>query len=404
ARSLDRRDLEAAAKLVDDQGRQRLALDVLGDDEQRTAALNNRFEDRKHRLKVRQLLFVDQDVGVAKLDLHLLRVGDEVGREIAAVELHALDDVQLELEALGLLDRDHAFLADLLHRLGDLLADDGVAVGRDDADLGDLVGTGDRLGARLQIVDHFDDGEIDAALQVHRVHAGGNRLHALADDRLGQHGGGGGAVAGEVIGLRRDLAQHLRAHILELVLQLDLLGDGNAVLGDPRSAEALVEDDVAALGAEGDLHRVGEDVDAAQDALTGIARKAYVFGCHVACSLLARMFRMFAVAMRPRAGLGQPTMPRMSLSFMMRRSSPSIFTSVPDHLPNRMRSPAFTSSGVTVPSSALLPVPTETTSPSCGFSLALSGMMIPPAVFSSASTRRTSTRSWSGRKFMPSPF
>ena len=31
---------------------------------------------------------------------------------------------------------------------------------------------------------------------------------------------------------------------------------------------------------------------------------------------------------------------------MMSRSSPSILTSVPDHLPNRMRSPAFTSSGV----------------------------------------------------------
>ena len=64
--------------------------------------------------------------------------------------------------------------------------------------------------------------------------------------------------------LRRDLAQHLRAHILELVLELDLLGDGDAVLGDAGRAEALVEDDVAALGAERDLHRVGEDVDAAQ--------------------------------------------------------------------------------------------------------------------------------------------
>jgi hypothetical protein len=29
-------------------------------------------------------------------------------------------------------------------------------------------------------------------------------------------------------------------------------------------------------------------------------------------------------------------MPMMSLSFMMRRSSPSIFTSVPDHLPNSL--------------------------------------------------------------------
>ena len=164
---------------------------------------------------------------------------------------------------------------------GDLLTDDGVAVGGDDADLGDLVGTGDRLGAGLEILDHPGDGEIDAALQVLRVHSGRDRLHALADDRLGENGGGGGAVAGEVVRLRSDFAQHLRAHILELVLQLDLLGDGDAVLGDPGSAEALVEDDVAALGAEGDLHRVGEDVDAAHDALTRVAGKAYVFRCHV---------------------------------------------------------------------------------------------------------------------------
>ena len=35
----------------------------------------------------------------------------------------------------------------------------------------------------------------------------------------------------------------------------------------------------------------------------------------------------------------------MSLSFMIRSSSPSIFTSVPDHLPNSTKSPAFTSGG-----------------------------------------------------------
>src|SRR5215469_12458423 len=37
------------------------------------------------------------------------------------------------------------------------------------------------------------------------------------------------------------------------------------------------------------------------------------------------------------------------------------------------------------------------TSPSCGFSLAVSGMMMPPAVFSSCSRRRTTTRSCKGR-------
>jgi hypothetical protein len=81
--------------------------------------------------------------------------------------------------------------------------------------------------------------------------------------------------------LRSDFAQHLRAHVFELVLEFDFLGDGDAVLGDARGAEALVDDDVAALGTERDLYRVGEDVDAAQDALTRVAAEFYVFGSHV---------------------------------------------------------------------------------------------------------------------------
>ena len=73
---------------------------------------------------------------------------------------------------------------------------------------------------------------------------------------------------------------HLRAHVLELVLELDLLGDGDAVLGDARGAEGLLEHDVAALGPERHLDGIGENVDAAQHALAGVLRELDVFGCH----------------------------------------------------------------------------------------------------------------------------
>ena len=63
---------------------------------------------------------------------------------------------------------------------------------------------------------------------------------------------------------------HLRAHVLQRVLQLNFLGDGDAVLGDERRTKFLLDDDVAALGAKGDFHCVGENVHAAQNRLTGI--------------------------------------------------------------------------------------------------------------------------------------
>src|SRR3546814_13415390 len=76
----------------------------------------------QHRLKAGELLLMQEDVGILQVARHLLGVGDEVRREVAAVELHALDDVELGLQALRLLDRDDALVADFLRRLGDHLA------------------------------------------------------------------------------------------------------------------------------------------------------------------------------------------------------------------------------------------------------------------------------------------
>ena len=70
-------------------------------------------------------------------------VGHEVGADVAAVELHALDVLGLEGHRSALLDRDHAVLADLVHDVGDQVADLLVG-GADGRDLGDLLVTGDR--------------------------------------------------------------------------------------------------------------------------------------------------------------------------------------------------------------------------------------------------------------------
>src|SRR5579862_8615335 len=280
ARRLHGRDLQAAAQLVDHERCQSLALDIFSDDQKRLAGLHDGFQKRKQLVQRRELLFVDEDVGVFHLDAHLVGVGDEVGRDIAAVELHALDDVELGLEALGLFHRDDAFVADLFHRLGKIVADFLVAVGGNSANLGDFGVRGHFLRVLLELLDHGLDCEVDAALEIHRVHAGGNRLGPFLDDRGGKHRRRRGAVTGDVGGLRGDLADHLRAHVLELVLKLDFLGDGDAVLGDAGSAEALVEDDVAAFRAERHLHRIGENVDATQHLVARVDREFDFLGSH----------------------------------------------------------------------------------------------------------------------------
>src|SRR5438445_342126 len=90
----------------------------------------------------------------------------------------------------------------------------------------------------------------------------------------------------------------------------------------------------------------------------------------------------------------------MSSSRRIRCSSPSILISLPVYLPKSTRSPAFTSTAISLPSSRR-PFPTATTLPSWGFSLAVSGMMIPPTLRSSfSSILLTMTRSCSGRIFI----
>ena len=78
------------------------------------------------------------------------------------------------------------------------------------------------------------------------------------DHGPGQDGGGGGAVTGDVVGLLGHLLDQLGPDLLVGVLELDLLGDRDAVVGDGGGAPLLVQHDVAALRAEGDPDGVGQ--------------------------------------------------------------------------------------------------------------------------------------------------
>ena len=81
-------------------------------------------------------------------------------------------------------------------------------------------------------------------------------------------------------GAGRDLADELGAHVLEAVGEVDLLGDGDAVLGDARRAVGLGQHDVAALGAERHLHGIGQQIDPAHHARARVAAEADFLSGH----------------------------------------------------------------------------------------------------------------------------
>ena len=121
--SLDGHRVERAPDLVDHEGGQSLALDVLGDDQQRLARLHDLLEDGQQILHRRDLALVVEDVGLVEDGFLTLCVSDEVRGQEALVELHALGELEIHAEGVGLLDRDHAVLADLVDGIGDDLAD-----------------------------------------------------------------------------------------------------------------------------------------------------------------------------------------------------------------------------------------------------------------------------------------
>ena len=223
---------------------------------------------------------MDQHVGVVQHRLAGLALVDEVRRQVALVELHPLHQINGGVKRLALLDGDDAVLADLVHRLGDELADLGVVVGAGGADLGDLVGV---LHVAAHLLEFRDDGldrHLDAALDLGAIRARGDVAEALAEDGLGVNGGGGGAVAGDLAGLVGDLLDHLRAHVLVGVLELDLLGDRHAVFGDGRGAVGLFKHDVSTARAEGDFDGAGELADAVEDCGAGFLVESDLFSSH----------------------------------------------------------------------------------------------------------------------------
>ncbi len=338
ARSLHRTHLEGAAKLVDHQGGEAIALHILGDDQEGPTGAGNLLQQGQQLAHVRQLLLVDQDQRLFQLAGHVGR-GDEIRADVTLVKLHALDELESGLGGLALLDGDDPVLAHALKGIGHHVADFLVVVGANGSNLGNLFLAGKLLGQLLDILGDSGDSLVDTALHCHGVGARGDVAKAFLVDGKGQDSGSGGAVAGGVAGLLGDSIHQFGAHVLEGIGKVDLLAHGDAVLGDGRTAEALVDDHIAAGRPQGHTDSVGQFLSASQKLFAGILVIHQLLGhdlyplCVCVSCVLFRFSRVLSAAPfgddPPAVGLVQEILASRSLSRITFSSRPSTSTSLP---------------------------------------------------------------------------
>ena len=92
-----------------------------------------------------------------------------------------------------------------------------------------------------------------------------------------EHRGGGGTVAGVVIGLGGYLLDNLGTHVGEGLFEFHFLGYRHTVLGDVRRTELAVDYHIPSFRAERYLYRIGERIDALFQKLAGFRIVFYLF-------------------------------------------------------------------------------------------------------------------------------
>jgi len=240
--------------------------------------LNDLLQQGDDLLDIADLLVGQQDQRIVQNSFHLLGISDHVGRQEATVDLHAFHDLAVSLSGLGFFHGDDAVSADLFHSLSNQ-GTDLLVTGRNGADTSDILAAVNRLRVLLNGL-HSDLGCLGHALVHHNGVGSGNQvLQALMNDGLGQQGSCGGAVAGHVVGLGRDFLHHLGAHVLKGVFQLDLLGDGHAVICNQGGAISSPQNHIAALRTEGDFYGIGQLINATLQRLTSFFSITQHF-CH----------------------------------------------------------------------------------------------------------------------------
>ncbi|MPM47325.1 hypothetical protein SDC9_94034 [bioreactor metagenome] len=379
-RGFDGEDVEHTTQFVQDQGGQCFAVDIFSDDDQVSFAGLDKFLEHRHDiLGSRDLLVVDQNVRIRNDRFHLVGIGDEVRRNVTAVELHTFHVFLLEFQTFGFFNGDDAVFANLVHDLSDQLTDGGV-LGGGSGNIGDIFASGDGNGLFLDGFRNLLGSTFNTVLDEHGVAASGKGLQTFIDNGVSQKCRGGGTIASDVVGLGGSLFDQLGAHVFKRVFQFDFFGNGHAIVSDGGGTKFAVDGHVAAFGAKGGDDSVCNDINTVLELSASIFAKDELFSRH-RINLLLRMMTNYLVTIASR-----------SLSRRMRSFLPSTLISVPPYLANKTVSLTATSMAMRLPFSSRSPGPMERTTPFWGFSLAVSGKTMPPAVTSFSSIGSTTTR------------
>ena len=124
---------------------------------------------------------------------------------------------------------------------------------------------------------HLGNSLVDTSLQIHRIGTGGNILQTLVDDSLSKDGGSSGTITSIVASLGSHALNELGTGVLELVLELHLLGHGNTVLGNLGSTKLLLDNYIATLRTESYLYCIGQLVNTLLEQVTGICIELDIF-------------------------------------------------------------------------------------------------------------------------------
>eukprot|EP00128_Syssomonas_multiformis_P010966 Colp12_sorted_trinity150504_noHs@27325 len=270
ARGLDGSNVGSATDLVEDQSGEGLPFDILSDNEQGLRVLGGKLKGRHHIGHLADLALHEKNVRVFKLSAASLSVGSKVGGDVATVKLHALSGLKFVVEGRAVLDSDGTVTADLLHSSGDELADLVVSIGRDGGHLLNLLGGVDHHRAGLEVLQHNINSCLDASTQVGRANASLHVLACLSVHSTCEDGGSGGTVTSLIVGLTGNILDQASTKVLELILELDVLGNSHTVLGDLGGAVSLLDHDRATLGAESHSHCISKLVHTGKHSNTGL--------------------------------------------------------------------------------------------------------------------------------------